>query len=89
VAIKTIFFIPINDFVIIQMLSLIPASRVEDRNSNAKITKKQEFATLKMLLTADFAYSETIFAYSVNSKMKYNPSSLVYGVTFQYYASTS
>jgi hypothetical protein len=89
VAIKTIFFIPINDFVIIQMLSLRPASRVEDRNSNAKITKKQEFATLKMLQTSDFAYSETIFAYSESCKTKNNPLPLVNGLTFLRYASTT
>jgi hypothetical protein len=89
VAIKTIFFIPVNNFVYIQPLSLVPVSKVEDRISDAKITKNQVYATFKMLLTSDFAYSETIFAYSESCKTKNNPSPLVVGLTFLRYASTS
>jgi hypothetical protein len=48
----------------------LPVSGFIDGKSDAKITKKLEYATPKKPLPSDFAYSETVFANSESHQME-------------------
>jgi hypothetical protein len=56
----------------------LPVSEFKDGKSIAKITKKSGKCNSQKPFTSDFAYSETIFAYSESSKIENNPSPLIY-----------